>query len=316
MVSPLRWSLTKVLHREKKCAHVHLRFQIRYVSGMPAPLRFAVHNRRLAVADNDSLFDVLSAGGPHGEPSEALCNWSETLSWLHTAQFSGPAVSLNEAKLACPVSLPRQVFAIGLNYRGHAEENNRPIPTEPLVFTKFPSCVVGPTEKLQLVDGFCDYEAELVVVIGEGGRDIAAAQALSRVAGYTVGQDISERERQMRGGTPQFSLAKSHPGFGPVGPFITPLDQLEDPNDLAISCTLNGETMQSSRTSDLIFDVSTIVHELSLICELFPGDLIFTGTPSGVGVARKPPRPLVAGDIIETTIEGLGTLRTECAAPV
>ncbi len=281
---------------------------------MPAPLRLAVRNRRFAVVHEGKVLDVLSLGGPYGEPLEALSNWSETLHWLHSADLEGPGVPLVQAQLDCPVPVPRQVFGIGLNYRRHAEENNRPVPTEPLVFTKFPSCIVGPNEQLQLVEGFCDYEAELVVVIGEGGRDITADEALSRIAGFTVGQDISERERQMRGGTPQFSLAKSHPGFGPVGPFITPLDQLEDPNDLAINCTLNGETMQSSRTSDLIFDVATVIAELSAICRLLPGDLIFTGTPSGVGVARTPPRPLAPGDIIETTIEGLGTLRTECAA--
>jgi 2-keto-4-pentenoate hydratase/2-oxohepta-3-ene-1,7-dioic acid hydratase in catechol pathway len=155
-----------------------------------------------------------------------------------------------------------------------------------------------------------DWEVELVVVIGASAHRVGAGDAWSVVAGLTAGQDLSDRQVQLRPPMPQFSLGKSFPGFGPTGPWLVTTDELDDPDDLALSCSIDGEVMQSSRTSDLIFSVPRLIDALSHITPLLPGDLIFTGTPSGVGVARKPQRFLTAGSVLETRIEGIGTMTT------
>jgi len=186
------------------------------------------------------------------------------------------------------------VFAIGLNYRAHAEETGSAVPDLPLTFTKFPSCLAGPRDDIPLVPGSVDWEVELVLVVG---------------AGCAVGQDVSERQLQRAGRPPQFSLAKSHRGFGPVGPWVT--DEV-DPGDLAISCALNGEVVQASRTSDMVFGPAELLSYLSGICDLRPGDLVFTGTPAGVGMGRTPPRFLQPGDVLVSTIEHIGTLVNRC----
>jgi 2-keto-4-pentenoate hydratase/2-oxohepta-3-ene-1,7-dioic acid hydratase in catechol pathway len=156
-----------------------------------------------------------------------------------------------------------------------------------------------------------DWEAELVVVIGAGGRNIPLDRALDAVAGYTVGQDISDRILQMEGPHAQYSMGKSFENFGPVGPWITTLDEIGEPEDLAISCAVSGVLFQDSRTSDMVFRVSELVSYLSTVVQLRPGDLLFTGSPHGVGQGQQPPRFLRAGDTIETTIEGLGVLHCE-----
>jgi 2,4-diketo-3-deoxy-L-fuconate hydrolase len=211
-----------------------------------------------------------------------------------------------------PVSQPRQVFAIGLNYRDHAHEAEMEIPTQPTVFTKFPSCIVGPNENIVIPTDYVDWEAELVVVIGQRASNIALENAWSVVAGLTAGQDITERRVQWRPPTSQFSLGKSYPTFGPIGPTLVTPDEFDNPNDLEITCTINGELVQNARTSDLIFSVEELIVELSSIVTLLPGDLIFTGTPGGVGASRKPRRYLKAGDVIETSIEGIGTMTNKC----
>ena len=177
-------------------------------------------------------------------------------------------------------------------------------------FTKFPSCITGPYATVELPSAGIDWEVELVVIIGRTAHDVAAADAWSHVAGLTVGQDLSNRAVQLRPPVPQFSLGKSFPGFGPMGPWLVTPDEFANPDDLALSCTLNGETMQDSRTSDLIFPVSALIECLSGIVTLMPGDVIFTDTPSGVGMARKPPRFLVPGDVLVSTIEGIGSITT------
>jgi len=156
-----------------------------------------------------------------------------------------------------------------------------------------------------------DWEVELVVVIGASARDLAQGDAWSAVAGLTIGQDISDRQLQFAGATPQFSLGKSRPGYGPIGPWLVTPDEFDDPNDLAISCSLNGEIVQEARTSGLIHDVPSIVSYLSSVVTLLPGDVIFTGTPAGVGFARTPPRFLAGGDVLVSSIQGIGELRTE-----
>jgi 2,4-didehydro-3-deoxy-L-rhamnonate hydrolase len=211
--------------------------------------------------------------------------------------------------LGAPVLQPRQVFAIALNYRAHAEESGLALPESPSVFTKFVSSLTGPTGDITLVDGDLDWEAELVAVIGRQAYQVAEDAAWSHAAGFTIGQDFSERRSQLAGAAPQFSSAKSFPGFSPTGPWLVTPDELADPNDLLIGCTVNAEEVQKSRTSDMIFSVPALVSRLSAVLPLLPGDLIFTGTPAGVGLGRSPQRFPQDGDELVTEIEGLGQMR-------
>ncbi len=214
--------------------------------------------------------------------------------------------------LDAPISRPRQVFAIGLNYKSHAAEVDMDIPSVPMVFTKFPSSITGPGNAIKLPPGTVDWEVELVAVIGKGGRNISKSNALEHISAYCVGQDISERTLQLSDKPPQFSLAKSHEGFAPIGPWLTTSDELVDPEDLLIECNIDGETVQEARTSMMIFDLSAQIEHLSSVCELYPGDIIFSGTPEGVGLSRKPPRFLEKGQTLNSSIEALGMLRNPC----
>jgi 2,4-didehydro-3-deoxy-L-rhamnonate hydrolase len=259
--------------------------------------------------------DLASAsGGRFGpDPMAALADFDALRDWAGCAQpAAGEAVELRA--LGPCVPRPRTVFAIGLNYQDHAAEAKLLLPKAPMVFTKFPSCLAGPTSDIVLSSNRVDFEAELVVVIGRAARAVPASRALEHVAGFCVGQDVSDRHLQFQGRPPQFSLGKSLAGFGPIGPWLTTLDQLRDPLDLAISCWIDGAPVQASRTREMIFDVSELVAYLSRHCALEPGDLIFTGTPAGVGSVREPPRYLAAGELVETEIEGLGRLANRCVA--
>jgi 2,4-didehydro-3-deoxy-L-rhamnonate hydrolase len=264
---------------------------------------------RMVVLNGDRAIDVASASDGRFGPDPASCyeQWGEFAAWGETA--AGGA-AFDAARLGAPSPSPRQSFGIGLNYAAHAAESGVPNPEFPPTFTKFPSCITGPFATVELPSDGIDWEVELVVIIGRIAHDVAAADAWSYVAGLTVGQDLSNRPVQLRPPVPQFSLGKSFPGFGPMGPWLVTPDEFADPDDLALSCTLNGETMQDSRTNDLIFSVSSLIECLSGIVTLWPGDVIFTGTPSGVGVARKPPRFLAPGDVLVSTIEGIGSITT------
>jgi len=214
-------------------------------------------------------------------------------------------------RFGAPVAGTRQFVAIGLNYRAHAAESGFAVPAgEPPVFTKFPSCITGPRSDITLPEGgHTDWEVELVAVIGRRAEHVSEADALSYVAGYAAGQDISERILQSAATPPQFSLGKSLPGFGPIGPWLVTLEEFADPNDLELSCAINGEQMQHGRTSDLVFSVPALVARLSATLPLLPGDVIFTGTPAGVGLGRTPQRWLAPGDELVSRIEGIGELR-------
>jgi 2-keto-4-pentenoate hydratase/2-oxohepta-3-ene-1,7-dioic acid hydratase in catechol pathway len=218
----------------------------------------------------------------------------------------GPFVT---GRLLAPISDPGKVICIGLNYRDHALETNSPIPSEPVVFNKFPQCVVGPDDAVILpgVAHEVDYEAELVVVIGTSGKRISKANAMRHVAGYTVGNDVSARDWQKGRPGGQWLLGKTPDTFAPTGPHLVTADEI-DPSNLRISLRLNGETMQDSSTRELIFGVDELIAHISQLVTLQPGDLIFTGTPPGVGAARKPPVYIKAGDCMEVEIEGLGVL--------
>jgi 2-keto-4-pentenoate hydratase/2-oxohepta-3-ene-1,7-dioic acid hydratase in catechol pathway len=216
------------------------------------------------------------------------------------------------AELGAPVPRPAQLFAIGLNYREHALEAGLGVPGRPMVFTKFPVAIAGPVTTVELPPGDNDWEVELVAVIGRRADHVPAEQAWSHIAGLTAGQDLSERRSQLAGPAPaQYSLAKSFRGFAPIGPVVVTPDEFPDPDDLAVRCTLNGETVQEARTGDMIFGIAELVAYLSAVLTLLPGDLIFTGTPPGVGAARTPPRFLKAGDVLVSSIEGIGRIRQD-----
>ncbi len=217
------------------------------------------------------------------------------------------------ALLGPPVPRPAQVFAIGLNYRAHAAESGMELPEVPATFTKFPACLNGPFGDVEVPTDTTDWEVELVVVIGELADRVAEGAAWDHVAGLTVGQDLSERTVQFAAGR-QFSLGKSFRGFAPIGPWVVTPDELDNPDDLALGCSLNGETVQSSRTSDLVFTVPQLIAELSAVVPLLPGDLVFTGTPAGIGSARTPPRYLHPGDVLESWVEGIGSIRNTMVA--
>jgi 2,4-diketo-3-deoxy-L-fuconate hydrolase len=263
---------------------------------------------RAAIVLGDEVADVASASdgrfGP--DPLGVLDEWAAFRDWADTVtEPTGPLVA---ADLRCPVPNPRQVFAIGLNYRSHAEEAGLPVPEVPATFTKFPTSLGGPFDDIPLVGDTNDWEVELVVVIGPGPAD---GRGWDRVGGVCVGQDISDRELQFAAGA-QFSLGKSRPGYGPVGPWIVTPAELDDPDDLALGCSVDGEVVQDGRTSELVFPVGRLVDELSSVLPLLPGDLVFTGTPAGVGIGRQPPRALAPGQVVESWVEGVGTIRNRC----
>ncbi len=214
--------------------------------------------------------------------------------------------------LGAPVPAPRQVFGIGLNYRDHAAESGMELPPAPLTFTKFPACIVGPEEDIPLSGDTVDWEVEIVAVVGRESTRISESEAWDALAGLTLGQDISDRTVQLTGSPPQFSLGKSFPAFGPIGPALVSIDSFDDPDDIALWCDLAGERMQESRTSQLIFSIPFLVAYLSSICTLYPGDLIFTGTPSGVGMARG--RFLTEGEDLVSGADGIGELNNRCVA--
>jgi 2,4-didehydro-3-deoxy-L-rhamnonate hydrolase len=263
---------------------------------------------RAALVLGDQIADVATASdGRFGvDPMVLYDQWDEFRDFATTV--TSPTGPLVEVALRNPVPLPRQVFAIGLNYRSHAEESGAALPEVPAVFTKFPASLAGPFDDVAVAGPSVDWEVELVVVIGRLADRVTTPDAWSHVAGVTIGQDISDRHLQFAAGA-QFSLGKSRRGFGPIGPWVVTPDELNNPDDLALGCSVNGDKMQDARTTDLVFDVPNLIAELSEVLPLLPGDVIFTGTPAGVGVVRKPPRFLRPGDTLETWIEGVGTIR-------
>lgn len=253
-----------------------------------------------------------SDGQFSADPAKVYRQWDEFRKWADGIGAKGSGEVLYET-LDAPSPRPSQVLGISLNYRDHAAEAGLDLPDAPSAFTKFPSCIVGPNAPVELAGPTSDWEVELVVVMGRPGRNVIAEQAWDFVAGVTVGQDLSERERQLAGPLPQFSLGKSFPGYGPTGPWLVTPDELSDRDDLALRCELDGVAVQDSRTSQLIFSVPELIARLSSIVALAPGDLIFTGTPAGVGFAREPKQFLAAGQRLVSEIEGIGQLRTTIA---
>jgi 2-keto-4-pentenoate hydratase/2-oxohepta-3-ene-1,7-dioic acid hydratase in catechol pathway len=269
---------------------------------------------RAALQTDDRWHDLAALSGDPSlaDPMAAVARHAE-LHALHEAAAAREADGVVDPNtLGVCVPRPEKVFAIGLNYGKHAAESNMQLPPAPLTFTKFPSCLAGPTADVELSGSSVDWEVELVVAIGNGGRHIPVERAWSHVAGVTLGQDISDRKVQLTGTPPQFSLGKSFDTFGPIGPALVSVDHFPDPDDIGLWCDVAGERMQDARTNDLIFDVPYLISYLSGICTLSPGDLIFTGTPDGVGAARQ--RFLADGEVIVSGAEMIGEMRNRCVA--
>lgn len=258
----------------------------------------------------------LQLGIVEGEKLLPLVFTGDFHAWLKVGKpltTTGMTLHLDQVKLAAPVNRPGKIIAIGLNYADHAAEGKRDAPTQPLVFAKFPNSIIGPSEAITwsaTITEKVDFEAELAVVIGEKTSSCKTNEALSKVLGYTCGNDVSARDLQFA--DKQFVRGKSLDTFCPLGPWLVTTDELKDPQKLAIRSRLNGKIMQESNTADMIFPVAELVSFLSRHFTLEPGDLIMTGTPSGVGVFREPPIFMQDGDLIEIEIEGIGTLKNKC----
>lgn len=272
-----------------------------------------VSNRLTIITPDERTVDVSDATEGRFSPSiqESYERWDELRDVAANLDGSAgrPLAEVALEDFGAPVPQPRQVFAIGLNYAAHAAEASLAVPKDITVFTKFVSSLTGPYGTISLPPGTVDWEVELVAVIGRGGQQIPRESAWNHVAGLTIGQDLSERTMQASGPAPQYSLAKSFPGFGPIGPLLVTPDEFEDPDNIELGCTINGEQVQAGNTSDMVFSVPEIIARLSKVTPLFPGDIIFTGTPPGVGVGRVPQRFLAAGDVLVTFVRGVGEMR-------
>src|SRR5436190_14331164 len=270
---------------------------------------------RAAVLSGDSYIDV-HATDPALPPSirELLAEGPSALQAVAQAVRREKVVDYDAAsvKLLPPVPDPPKIICLGLNYSDHARESGSPIPKEPVLFSKYATALIGDGDAIVLppVSEEVDYEAELVVVVGKRGRPRSEAAAAEYIAGYTIGHDVSARDWQLKKDGGQWMVGKTFDTFAPTGPVLVTADEIPDPHRLPIRCVLNGETMQDSNTSQLVFDIPQLVAYLSHVFTLEVGDLVFTGTPPGVGFARRPPVFLKAGDVVEIEIGGIGTLRS------
>lgn len=262
-------------------------------AGAAAPEAGLISGGRVIGLGGDML-SVIGAGGP---PSSR-----------------GPSYALAEVRLRAPLPRPPKFICVGLNYRDHALESNMEIPKVPTIFNKFPNVVIGPGDPIVLPKASerPDYEAEFAFVIGRGGRHIPASRAMDHVFGYTIVNDVSARDFQMA--TSQWLMGKTFDTFAPMGPWLVTADEIRDPHALDISLEIGGERLQHSNTRELIFRIPELIEFLSTVVTLETGDVVSTGTPSGVGFARKPPRFLKPGEEVVVRVEGLGELRNPVVA--
>lgn len=246
------------------------------------------------------------------------CRWGGISSPISGEEkpHDGAPCGLDDVDLTAPVPRPGKIICVGLNYRDHAAETGKPIPAEPILFAKFANSVVGDgaTVPIPAVTSEVDWEAELGVVIGRVARAVPVDRALAHVAGYVCLNDLSARDLQRSGG--QWTRGKAIDGFLPMGPALVTADEVPDPQQIDIACTVNGEVVQNSNTREMIFGVAELINVISQTITLEPGDCIATGTPPGVGMAQSPPRYLRGGDVVVVSIAGLGDLTTTMADPV
>jgi len=268
-----------------------------------------LHSLTLAAEDAGSEIGKFSDMTGFLRLGDAAMNWARGL-----ADSTGNSCLLSDVKLLPPVTNPEKIICIGKNYAEHAEETGSTLPKEPLFFTKFNSSLSGANDPVILprISSQVDYEAELAVIIGREGKNISYDNAFDHVAGYMVFDDVSARDWQFRTG--QFTTGKTFDTFGSCGPFLVTKDEVPDPHNLSIKLTLNDQVMQDSNTSKLIFNIPKCIEYLSQLFPLRPGDIISTGTPSGVGFARKPPVFMKDGDKVRIEIERVGVLESDIRA--
>lgn len=249
-----------------------------------------------------------------GTMTELIAAWPAHKGRIEEAIKTAARIPLADVHLLAPVQRPGKIFAIGLNYADHIAESRMETPQHQVWFTKAATSINGPFDPIEIAKAgpFVDYEVELVAVIGKRGRNIAKADAPSYVFGYCVGNDVTERFWQHR--TPQWSLGKSFDTHAPIGPWITTADEVADPHALGLRCFVNDEKRQDSNTRHLVFNIWDQIEHLSQAMTLEPGDLIFTGTPGGVGAAMDPRQFLKAGDVVRCEIDGLGAIEATMAA--
>lgn len=258
--------------------------------------------------------DVSAFGEDYGSAFFATDGLDRLSVWLEKNADSCPEVS-EDTRLGPPVAECSKIVCVGLNYAKHAEESGMELPSEPVLFFKATTAICGPNDDVIIPPGSekTDWEVELAVVIGKKAQYVSEAEAMDYVAGYAVHNDYSEREYQLEKGG-QWVKGKSCDTFAPLGPFLATKDEIADPHQLDLWLKVNGETMQSSSTSDLVFGIPHLVSYISHYMTLLPGDVISTGTPFGVGLGLNPPRYLKPGDVVELGIEGLGSARQEAVA--
>ncbi len=273
---------------------------------------FANHAGRAVLVDGDNYHDLeaLSAGAVPADPAAALAHGDKLHDLQQKTTGRTPDGKVDPAKLGAPSPTPQKVFGIGLNYKTHAAESNMEVPDNPVVFAKFSSCICAPNSTIELRSDRVDYEGEIVVIIGKGGKDISQADAWNHVFAITAGQDVSDRPVQMASKPPHFDLGKSFDTFGPIGPVAVSPDALPNRDVIAIKCLVNGEERQNDTSANLIFGIPFLIEYLSHITTLNTGDVIFTGTPAGVGAAQK--KLLRDGDVVTTIIDGVGTMVNRC----
>jgi 2-keto-4-pentenoate hydratase/2-oxohepta-3-ene-1,7-dioic acid hydratase in catechol pathway len=271
---------------------------------------------RAALVHPGGYVDIESASGGRlsSDPMQVVARLDEVAD-LADVLLSHDVLVVGSSQLGPPVPHPHKILGAGINYYEHAREAHFDVPDQPLLFAKLPSAIVGPTDPIVIPAGRSevDWEAEVVVVVGRRARNVAEQDAWAYVAGLTAGQDVSDREEQFRS-LRQFTMGKSFDTYAPIGPYLVTPDEVSDRDDIGIRCRIDGEEVQSGRTSDCIFSVAQLLSWASRICTLEPGDLIFTGTPPGVGYIRTPPRFLLPGQLLETEIEGIGLLSNPCVA--
>lgn len=269
------------------------------------------HGVRVAGLRGDAIVDLQQADPALPScPKALLAQGPEGIRRAEKALAIGRPLD-RSVSLVAPIPNPEKVICVGLNYADHARESGAAVPSEPVLFNKFPTAITAHGQPIVLprVSQEVDYEAELVVVIGRGGRHIPRSQARDHIAAYCCGNDVSARDWQLRKPGGQWLSGKSFDSFAPLGPWLITADEIADPGNLRIRLRIDGRVMQDSSTAQLIFSVAHLVSYVSDVCTLTPGDLIFTGTPPGVGFARKPPVFLKAGDVVEVEIEGIGVLQ-------